>query len=400
MTWDRVSCCDRVLLDPGLLWEIGSFVDLLHLERLCKPMLTVTRTVRDFKLSSYDSRDYISSAACRARINAIVGDPKRRLSLDVCLHPSKTRPRVWDILKDVASVFVSQASREQSKDFLWNLCSVNIVGTKLTLGGNLEILAHARRLVNLYIYARPGLCYSHLSSLSGLRVLTIHDPFCTDTENLETACASLVKLEHLTLTVQALKNCGFVRTLVNLGGIDFSSTQISDISAFESLAKLDLLDISYTLVQDLEPLAKLSNIRVIKAIGTSVRDLSPIVGLNKLEDLSIRVTLIQDLSPIYDLPRLANLCISRLTLDLSVLRRLKNLNCLEAHSLDVFDFSLLQELPNLSTLSLWRTKTVNLGILETLVNRRVMLHQCHFDRAELQRIALSNRQIFIKYDKD
>jgi Leucine-rich repeat (LRR) protein len=79
-----------------------------------------------------------------------------------------------------------------------------------------------------------------------------------------------------------------------VGGVQFTDTQVSDLSPLSELKNLRYLLLSNTQVSDLSPLAELKNLYYLQLGGTQVSDLSPLVELKNLTHLDLRNTLVSE----------------------------------------------------------------------------------------------------------
>ena len=95
--------------------------------------------------------------------------------------------------------------------------------------------------------------------------------------------------------------------LATVKSLDFSGTDIRDLSPLAGLTSLSELSLQGTQVGDLSPLAGLASLTWLYLQGTQVGDLSPLAALTSLRGLSLQGTQVGDLSPLAGLASLTRL---------------------------------------------------------------------------------------------
>jgi internalin A len=151
------------------------------------------------------------------------------------------------------------------------------------------------------------------------------------------------------------------------GGLDLSSTGVTDLSPLSGLAGLQSLSLRRTGVTDLSPLSGLAGLQSLSLWSTGVTDLSPLSGLAGLQSLDLSRTGVTDLSPLSGLAGLQSLDLwSTGVTDLSPLFGLAGLQSLNLWRTGVTDLSPLFGLAGLQSLNLRSTGVTDLSPLSGL----------------------------------
>jgi hypothetical protein len=96
---------------------------------------------------------------------------------------------------------------------------------------------------------------------------------------------------------------------VNLGELDLSINNISDIGPLAGLASLTKLYLTDNNISDISPLAGLTSLSWLHLIDNNISDVSPLGGLNELMLLALNSNSVSDISPLSGLTSLEYLYI-------------------------------------------------------------------------------------------
>lgn len=159
-------------------------------------------------------------------------------------------------------------------------------------------------------------------------------------------------VERLTLVESDCSSLAFTSLLPNLRALDFSLTQVQDLSPLNVISQLLEIDCSFTRVSDLAPLSALAHLRSLSCAHTSISDISPLVALSSLQSLDCSGTRVSDTSPLRVLSCLQTLHWAGTQIGdlsfLSGLTQLKSVDCSFTQIKDLSPLSLLSELRSLN----------------------------------------------------
>ncbi|MBN1352955.1 leucine-rich repeat domain-containing protein, partial [candidate division KSB1 bacterium] len=151
----------------------------------------------------------------------------------------------------------------------------------------------------------------------------------------------LRNLGELQLTANQLSDISPLKALMNLTELNLGGNQLSDISPLKELLNLKKLGLSYNRISDISPLKTLTNLNLLDLRDNQLSDISPLKALTNLTELCLSNNQISDISPLK--------AVSKLTiLDLSA-NHLSNIHPLNALSdLTILDLTKnpIKELPS------------------------------------------------------
>jgi hypothetical protein len=108
--------------------------------------------------------------------------------------------------------------------------------------------------------------------------------------------------------------------------LNFSFTQIADLSPLVGLTSLQVLSLDNTRITDFTPLAGLTSLQKLSLDNTGITDFTPLAGLTSLQELWLNNTRITDITPLAGLTSLQELWLEGVeNADLSVLDHLAHL---------------------------------------------------------------------------
>lgn len=127
-----------------------------------------------------------------------------------------------------------------------------------------------------------------------------------------------------------LKSLTPLKQLTKLKSIDFSNTEVADISALADMKQLESIDCRGTKVSNLQAIKGLENIKFLDCSNTNVQDISPLAGsAPRLQKLILAETKVSNLAPLAYASGLKYLDISGTRVGtLESLKDLKNLSVL------------------------------------------------------------------------
>jgi internalin A len=168
-----------------------------------------------------------------------------------------------------------------------------------------------------------------------------------------------------------------IATLTHLQILNFSYTQVSDLSPIAALENLRFLFFSSTQVSDLTPIQTLKNLEDLRCWNTLVGDLTPIRILKNLHNLNCTYTQVSNLTPIHTLTNLQTLdCSNTQVSDLTPISTLTNLQTLRCGRTQVSDLTPIRTLPSLRTLNCNYTPVSDLTPIRTLTNLQTL--ECNY----------------------
>jgi Leucine-rich repeat (LRR) protein len=150
-------------------------------------------------------------------------------------------------------------------------------------------------------------------------------------------------------------------------GINFSNSNVRDISAVKDFVGFTVLALNNTRISDISPLKGLTGLNTLSLQNTEIRDLAPLTDLKELSDLELSRTEVSDLTPLANLQKLSNLELHGTGVnDISPLGNLKSLTALDLSATKVKDLSALKNLSSLISLDLRDTGITDISPLQSL----------------------------------
>ena len=150
--------------------------------------------------------------------------------------------------------------------------------------------------------------------------------------------------------------------------LDFSDTELADLTPLAQLSALESLDLRLTKVSDIYTLAHLTALQKLNLMSTQVSDITPLAHLTALESLNLRGTKVSDLTPLAHLTALESLdLMSTQVSDITPLAHLTALYSLDLSDIHVSDLTPLTHLTALQYLDLWNTQVIDLTPLAQLI---------------------------------
>ena len=220
-------------------------------------------------------------------------------------------------------------------------------------GANFKYLRNMTRLETLQLPGNIDVTdadlEAHLSRLTALLRLELHDPSITDAGLV--ALKDMTRLNFLALPGSQISGAGLtnLRAMKGLKFLNLSVTHVDDLAPIRHLTLLANLHLSYTPIDDkgLAPIVDLIGLDVLRLDGTSVTGASYayLKHLSKLDDLSLQNTKVGDEGS-------------------AALAELKALIRLDLDDTRITDVTLahLAGLPKLRNLSLARTDITDRGL--------------------------------------
>ncbi|MFH0909910.1 MAG: sigma-70 family RNA polymerase sigma factor [Planctomycetota bacterium] len=247
----------------------------------------------------------------------------------------------------------------------------NLQGLVLTNFKDPVPLASLQNLKVLYLALQSPMDLSPLANLHNLQWIDI---FCHEGKIDLSPLQGLKKLRYLRCGTKA-KGYDFLRQLTNMSNLDFTFSDISDLSPLENMSVLRRLDITNTPVADLSPLAKVTSLEEI-SLGTYVHeadirerpktgpiDISPLQKLPNLKNLTMYPGATRDFTPLRNMKQLE--CISGVT-DVEILKGLTGLKWLDLSGTEIRDLAWLSNFHNLKGLGLYKVSLPDLAPLAGL----------------------------------
>ena len=154
--------------------------------------------------------------------------------------------------------------------------------------------------------------YGFISSLPGLKTLTIENSDITDADLETIDFAALVELANLQLNgnskISSIEPIALVEALTVL---EISDTMVSDLTPLSGMRGVTTLEADDTLISDLTPLASDSELKRLSINHCKVTSLTPLRDMDKLEVLSADRNEIDDLDGLQDKGQLVTLSVAQ-----------------------------------------------------------------------------------------
>ena len=199
-------------------------------------------------------------------------------------------------------------------------------------------------------------------------VVYIPDP------NLRKALAQLfvatpIKVHHMESVIEFAVRGSHLQDRV-VEGFVLAHRGIKDLTGLEYAKNLGLLDFSENEVSDLSPIAGLSELRELRFVNNNISDLSPLAELTNLRSLVMEHNPISDLSPLAALTELEYIQFSHnfLVTDISALAGKEKLRHVLMWGPPITDMSPLANLPNIEVIDLCGNKISEIPFLENAPN--------------------------------
>ena len=155
----------------------------------------------------------------------------------------------------------------------------------------------------------------------------------------------------------------------NLKVLTLNDNSISDISSVAGLTKLEWLWLGNNAIVDISAVAGLTNLASLGLSNTPIVDISAVAGLTNLIELWLNNTPIVDISAVAGLTNLAKLWLSNTSIvDISAVAGLTNLIELWLNNTPIVDISTVAGLTKLEWLGLSNTPIVDISALSGLTN--------------------------------
>ncbi len=113
----------------------------------------------------------------------------------------------------------------------------------------------------------------------------------------------LPELQNLALMHTPVQNLSAIAGLQSLQSLDIDRTEIRDLTQLKDLFELQYLYTSSTNVSSIQALQSCQKLAGLFISDSNVSDLSPIMDLENLEQLAVRSTQVADLRPVLSLPK-------------------------------------------------------------------------------------------------
>ncbi len=151
--------------------------------------------------------------------------------------------------------------------------------------------------------------------------------------------------------------------------LDFSDTQLEDITIFSNFKNLTELNLWGTKVSNITALSGLVNLKKLDLEITQVKDITVLSRLVNLMHLDLGGTHVSNISALSQLENLTSLGMENVKVhDISALSRLVKLTELNLFDTQVSDISILSQFINLKQLNLGYTQVKDISVLNKLPN--------------------------------
>lgn len=207
--------------------------------------------------------------------------------------------------------------------------------------------------------------------------------------------SELLKLTHLNLIANSIKDLSFLRAFNNLEVLHIGNNDIKDISPLSYLTKIRELDLETNKITDLNPLRSNIHLEKLWIAANRIEDLSQLmyyknlkvldlsniwypnidflIYCNSLEILKLNSCFLDDLTPLLNLKKLRHLMLADNKLsDISYLSGLKNLKAINLEYNKISDISPLSNLINLTHIYIGYNKIENINPLKDLKRIEVL----------------------------
>ena len=185
-----------------------------------------------------------------------------------------------------------------------------------------------------------------LSNLTNLESLTI-----TDTPLMQeeiTAIGALTKLTSLTLNSCTVSTIAPLAACVKLMHLDLSNNAIRNLDALQNMPELKTLVLHRNAVTSLTALSACANLEKLDVSNNSISDLSPIYELPKLTELNVSFNMVETLDGINGMKVISILNLGNNSLsDISALSACTAITKLNVSSNALTEINALASLPNL-----------------------------------------------------
>ncbi|MCP4105582.1 MAG: leucine-rich repeat domain-containing protein [Desulfobacteraceae bacterium] len=151
---------------------------------------------------------------------------------------------------------------------------------------------------------------------------------------------------------------------------NFTSNQISDISAVAGLTKLTYLNLHSNQISDISALAGLTNLTRLNLNANQINDISAVAGLTDLTDLGLGFNQISYISAVAGLTKLTHLSLgwNHQISDISAVAGLTKLTELDLHGNQILDISALAGLTKLTVFYFRYNQINDISVLAGLTN--------------------------------
>ena len=203
---------------------------------------------------------------------------------------------------------------------LTQLTTLSLYNNKIS---NIEPLSNLTNLTMLVMYDNPVSDISALANLQKLEALEFHEPIA-DISPL----SALANLKFLRFLVPP-PEIESLATMESLTSLEFSDSNISDISPLAGLTELRELKLHRNKIEDITPLIGMTNLETLELYRNNITDISPLAGLTQLTELRLDGNKIKDISSLANLTKLTVLGLERNQIrDVSPIENLNSLTVL------------------------------------------------------------------------
>ncbi len=224
-------------------------------------------------------------------------------------------------------------------------------------------------------------CYpGNLTGLSNLRTLNIFGGEYRKLKSIKslTGLDTLVNLEHLNLSGNALLKIDDLESLINLKTLNLSFNYISELENLSHLKNLESLNLFILPILEIQNLENLGNLQELELstdekLGNSITEIKNLETLTNLKKLSLANRDIIEINGLDNLRKLELLNLSGNDLtEIKELNNLENLQYLDLARNKITELKNLGHLTNLRGLSIVKNKIRNITMLENLKNLEIL----------------------------
>lgn len=160
---------------------------------------------------------------------------------------------------------------------------------------------------------------------------------------------------------RSIKEITGLEHCINLGEVDLSNNQITDINPLKALKNIQSLDLSGNRIQDISSLTDLSNLQYVGLSDNQITDITPLAKSVNLNALYLSGNQITDITPLKDLKKVWSLYLNGNPLEkIEILGGLRWLSTLDLRECGINDLSPIKTLTGLNLLFLEGNKITDL----------------------------------------
>ncbi|PHS09669.1 MAG: hypothetical protein COA78_11925 [Blastopirellula sp.] len=192
------------------------------------------------------------------------------------------------------------------------------------------------------------------------------------------------QLEVIDFSKSNVSNLSSLPPSLHVKMLYLDNTLIADITPLSNFKSINHLVANNSPIENISPLSQLHDLEFLYLSGTKVTDLQPLSRLDNMILIEVNDTPLSDLSPLINQKSLVVLCINNTSVtDLSPLAQMNGLDRFELSGTKVEDLTPIQNLHTLRYLDISGTKVRNLRPIDRLYLTHLILCGCQISEKEI-----------------